>query len=137
MSILRALILLVLLACATAGCSMSADTTAAEVNVDKFHAMLDAGQFTEIYAGSSAEMKKLSTEQATVTYLTSVHSQLGAYRSSKQQNWRVNYDTKGSFITLTYKTTYAAGDADEQFIFLIQAGTPALYGYKVSSPLLK
>jgi len=137
MSFLRTLILSAVLAFATAACSMSADTSSAQVGVDKFHAMLEAGQFTQIYDGSSADMKSHATQQDTVALLTSVHRELGAYRSSKQQHWKVNYDTSGTYITLAYKTTFAAGDADEQFMFLMQGQTPVLAGYKVNSPLLK
>jgi Protein of unknown function (DUF3887) len=139
MSMIRTLLLVFIFAfaTATAACSMTADTTAAQVGVDKFHAMLESGQFAQIYAGSSDDMKKHATERQIVGVLSAVHSQLGAYRSTKQQQWKVNYDTKGTYITLSYKTTYAAGDADEQFMFLMQGETPTLAGYKVDSPLLK
>ncbi len=136
MSTMRALILLVVLAFATAGCSMSGDKTAAEQGVDRFHTMLDAGQFEQIYAGATADCRRITAQQDFVALLNAVHSKLGAMRSTKERNWRINFDNKGTFVTLTYATTYAGGDAEEQFVFLIDQDTPALQGYHINSNAL-
>jgi hypothetical protein len=136
MSTIRALILLAVLALAVSGCSMSAAKTAAEQGVDKFHTMLDGGQFDQIYSDATVDCKRITTEHDFVALLSAIHEKLGTVRSSKEENWRVNLDTKGTLVVLTYKTGYAQGDAEEQFVFLIDKGTPALQGYHINSNAL-
>ena len=136
---IRALILLVALMPALSGCSISADTTAAEQAVSKFHEQLDASRFNEIYEGSSEDLKKASSRQDMVALLEAVHRRLGATKSSKEQTWHVNFHTSGDFVTLKYKTAYANGDMDEEFIYRMQDKTPLLAGYqfKSSAPATK
>ena len=133
MSTLRTFILPAVIAIAASGCSMSANTTAADQGVTRFHAMLDAGQYADIYNGSSPQMKQAATEQDFVSMLDTVHRKLGTTRSVAQRNWGINYDTKGTFVTLVYKTTFSTGDADEKFVFLMQGQTPSLVGYHINS----
>lgn len=132
----RLLLLLTFLAIALSACSMSADTTAAEQAVPKFHALLDAGRFAEIYESSSAELRKASSQQDFVALLESVHRKLGNMKSSVKQGWKVNYRTSSTFVSLTYKTIYAEGEATEQFIFQVQDTAALLVGYHVNSNAL-
>jgi ABC-type glycerol-3-phosphate transport system substrate-binding protein len=53
MAMMRTLAFLLALACALAGCSMSANTAAAVQGVATFHSQLDAGQFEQVYQASS------------------------------------------------------------------------------------
>src|SRR5437773_3749093 len=106
----RTLILLATVVLTMSGCSMSADTAAAEQAVPKFHELLDSGRFVEIYEGSAEDLKKVSTQQDFVALLEAVHRKLGNTKSSERQSWNVNYHTSGAFVTLTYKTLYAEGE---------------------------
>lgn len=130
---IRALVLLAILAPAFSGCSMSADTYAAEQAVTRFHEQLDASRFAEIYEASSADLKKVSTEQNMVAVLEDVHRKLGTTKSSKQQTWHVDFRTTGDMVTLKYKTIYAQGDVDEEFVFRMHGNTPLLAGYHFNS----
>jgi hypothetical protein len=124
------------LALALAGCTMSADTKVAEDAVPKFHEMLDAGQFDAIYDGASDEFKRAATKQDFVALLAAVHRKLGASRSSSEKGWNVNYHTSGSFVTLNYATTYAQGEAHEQFVYRLESGQALLVGYNINSNAL-
>jgi hypothetical protein len=132
----RTFLLLITLASVLAGCSVSADTAAAEAGVPRFHELLDAGKFVEIYEQSSDDLKKVGTQQDFVALLEAVHRKLGNTRSSEKQGWNINYHTSGTFVTLTYKTVYAEGEAAEQFVFRMQGKLAALAGYHINSTAL-
>jgi hypothetical protein len=119
-----------------AGCSMSADTKLAEEAVARFHTMLDAAQFAAIYADAADELKKVTTQDKLTALLEAVHRKLGTVKSSMRQTWNVNYHTSGTFITLTYATSYEGGDASEQFIYRLQGADARLAGYHINSEAL-
>lgn len=118
------------------GCSMSADTALAEQAVPKFHEQLDAGSFDAIYEASAADLKQITTRQDFVAFLEAVHRKLGQTKGSDRTGWNVNYHTSGSFVTLTYKTIFDGGPAEEQFVFRLQDKAALLVGYHISSTAL-
>ena len=128
--------LLAVIVLVAAACSMSADAKVAEAAVDKFHTMLDAGEFEAIYVGSSEDLKNVSTRDRFVALLEAVHRKLGNSKSSKEQSWNVNYHTSGIFVTLVYVTSYAEGDASEQFVYRLQGSRAQLAGYHINSEAL-
>ena len=118
------------------GCSMSADTALAEQAVPKFHAQLDAGDFDGIYDASATDLKRATTHQDFVAFLEAVHRKLGKIQGSDRTGWNVNYQTSGSFVTLTYKTSFDGGAAEEQFVFRLQDKAALLVGYHINSTAL-
>jgi Protein of unknown function (DUF4019) len=116
-----------------AGCSMSADSKLAEQAVPEFHRMLDAEQFEPIYDAAASELKGAITRKEFTELLSAVHRKLGATKSSDQQGWRVNYNTSGTFVTLTCQTHYTEGDATEQFVYRLQGDKALLAGYNINS----
>lgn len=117
-------------------CSMAQDAAQAEGAVQQFHQQLDAGQSAAIYAAAGDELKKVSSEQEFVPLLDAVHRKLGAFKSAAQNGWRVNYQTAGKFVTLDYKSTYAGGEASEEFVYRLAEHGPMLVGYHVNSNAL-
>jgi hypothetical protein len=117
-------------------CACSVDTSMADQVVPIFHSELDAGHFAAIYDASADDLKRLGSEKDFVALLEAVHRKLGASKSSEKQSWNVNYHTSGTFVTLTYKTTYERGEAMEQFVFHIQGKSALLAGYHISSNAL-
>jgi hypothetical protein len=128
--------LIVAIVISLTGCSMSADKTVAEGAVTSFHTKLDAGQFDTIYADSSEDLKSVTTHEKLVALLEAVHKKLGATKSSKEQSWNVNFHTSGTFITLTYATSYESGDASEQFVYRLQGANALLAGYHINADAL-
>jgi len=122
------------LALIVAGCSVGADTTAAEQQVDVFHDRLNAGSFDEIcvdtspafqHAGNSAEFKKL---------LDAIHRKLGQTIGATRKGWNIYATLNGTFVNLTYATTFDRGPATETFTYLVTEGArPVLNGYNISS----
>ena len=123
-------------ALAVAGCSATRDKAAAEAGVVQFHQMLDAGRFHDIYAGAASEFRRTGTEQEELQVLQMIHDRLGAFRSSQQTGWRVNYGTGGSIVNLVYNSRFAAAAGVEDFVFRINGDAPQLVGYHVNSPAL-
>ena len=121
---------------ALSGCSPSADISLAEKQIPHFHELLDAGQFREIYASSSQEMKESGSENDFVALLEAVHRKLGTSKSSEEANWNINVHTSGTFVTLVYSTTYAEGKASERFTYRITGKQALLAGYHISSNAL-
>jgi hypothetical protein len=132
----RPLLVVAALMAALCGCSMSADTATAEQAVPRFHEQLDAGRFDEIWDQSADELKKASPHQEFVGFLSAVHRKLGDTKSADKTGWNVNYQTSGSFVTLGYKTVFAEGDAQEQFVFRLKDKTALLVGYHINSMAL-
>jgi opacity protein-like surface antigen len=134
--VIRPLVVLAALFATLCGCSMSADTAAADQAVPKFHEQLDAGRFDEIYGQSGDELKNATTQQDFVAFLDAVHRKLGNTKAADKIGWNVNYQTSGSFVTLVYKTTFASGDAQEEFVFRMHDKDALLVGYHINSTAL-
>jgi hypothetical protein len=119
-----------------AGCSVSEDTKQAEAAVQNFHDLLDSGQSGAIYESTGEELKKVSSQQEFVALLDAVHRKLGQTKTSVRNGWNVTHSTSGKFVTLTYQTVYAEGQASEQFVYRMDADRPILVGYHVNSNAL-
>jgi len=132
----RTFLVVAALVAALCGCSMSADTATAEQAVPKFHEQLDAGHFDEIYEQAADDLKKVASQQDFVQLLEAIHRKLGDTKSADKTGWNVNYQTSGSFVTLNYKTVFAEGDAQEQFVFRLQDKAALLVGYHINSTAL-
>jgi len=98
--------------------------------------MLDAAQFESIYDASASDLKRVATRKDFVDLLEAVHRKLGVAASSDERTWIVNYNTSGEYVTLTYHTKYAEGNAAEQFVYRLEAGKALLAGYHINSNAL-
>jgi hypothetical protein len=132
----RRFIALVALLASLCACSISADTTAAEEGVQKFHEQLDAGRFDEIYDQAADDLRQATTHDDFVAFVQAVHRKLGNTKSSDKTGWNVNYQTSGHFVTLAYKTTFDGGTAQEQFVFRLHDKAAVLVGYHINSTAL-
>ena len=132
----RRLLWIMAVAAALAGCSASRDKSAAEAAVVRFHEMLDDARYHDIYAGAADDFRRSGPEQAAVATLQRVHERLGAFRSSQQSGWRVNFGTAGNIVRLNYATQFASGAGSEDFVFRIEGNAAQLVGYHVNSPAL-
>lgn len=121
---------------AIGGCSAGRDKAAAENGVATFHQMLDAGRYHDIYAGADPAFRSTASEAEGLRVLQMIHDRLGAFRSSQESGWRVNYGTGGNVVNLTYASQFASGAGTEDFVFRIEGNAPRLVGYHVHSPAL-
>lgn len=117
-------------------CSMSKNMSLAEKEVPNFHAQLDAGQFKELYESAAEELKTTITKQDFIALLSAVNRKLGRVIKSEKTTWSVNYNTSGSFVSMTYNTTFTKGTGMEQFIFRLHDGRALLVSYHINSNAL-
>ena len=121
---------------ALGGCSASRDKSVAEAGVVRFHEMLDDGRYHDIYAGGAPEFRRSAAEPAAIAEMQRIHDRLGAFRSSQQSGWRVNFGTAGKIVQLSYTTQFVSAAGTEDFVFRIEGDRPQLVGYHVNSPAL-
>jgi hypothetical protein len=132
----RAFIFLLALLLTLTGCSPVTNTAAAEQAVPQFHQLLDAGRFSDIYEGSSEDLKKVASKQDFLVLLEVVRRKLGNTKSSELQSLNISYKTSGTFVTLVYKTNFAEGEASERFVFRMRDKAALLAGYYINSNVL-
>jgi len=128
-------VLAIFVLCAAAlACSLySEGKPAAEAGVVQFHAQLDAGNFTEIYAASHQKFKDATSEEEMVKLFTAVHTKLGAVKESTPQSWKAGNFNLVSTVTLVQDTVFENGRGTEQFTFVIEDKKAFLAGYYINS----
>lgn len=112
----------------------------AERAVARFHEQLNAGQYGEIYAQSTVEMKQ-ATPEAELTKLLEkirlVHGtfdELGKAGDKRLKAAKINVRLfDGVYVTLRYETDYTLGQADETFVFWTSGEQARLYSYNITS----
>lgn len=115
---------------ALSGCSAGEDTTTAKAEVAKFRMQVAAGQFAEIYKGSSDDIRKSVTEEKFVELIGGFHGAIGKFQSAPEPGWKYDTDTtNGQRVTLDYDSVFERGKAHEQFIYRIIDGKAVLAGY--------
>ncbi|QAY75768.1 DUF4019 domain-containing protein [Sphingosinicella sp. BN140058] len=121
---------------AVAGCSTGERVAAAQSQVARFHSLLNAERYGEIYDQSSSELKAAGSKEKFVTFLTAVHRKLGAAGEASQQGFNVNFTPGVSHVALSYKTRFARGEAAETFVFSSNGGATKLVSYNINSEAL-
>ena len=121
----------------TAGaCGITKHKQNAEKGVAKFHQLLNAEQYHEIYVQSDKLFQQSATEADIVAFLGAVHSKLGTVKNATVQGWHVNATPTGTFVTLGYNVEFSEGKGMEEFVFKMNGNEPLLFNYNVNSPLL-
>ena len=118
------------------GCSAGEKIAAAQSQVARFHALLNAKKYGEIYEQSSPELKAAGSKERFVTFLTTVHSKLGAAGEASQVGFNVNFDPGGSRVALDCRTHFAKGDAAETFVFSSSGSETKPVSYTINSEAL-
>ncbi|WP_255406131.1 DUF4019 domain-containing protein [Novosphingobium sp. CF614] len=117
-----------------AGCGVQESFKEASVEVDRFHAALDAGQWQRLWAQADPELRKATGAEQFGQLLEAVHRKLGKVKSSEQTGWNANATTGGTFLTLTMQTRFEKGSGAEQFVYRKGEGNKlTLVGYNIES----
>ncbi len=117
-------------------CSLRKDKVIGESAVARFHSQFNAEQYHEIYGQTDDGFRKTTSEQQMDEYLKAVNRKLGEVKDAKQVGWHVNATTAGTQVFLVYKTTFAEGDAREEFVFVVNGNDSRLFRYNIQSPIL-
>jgi hypothetical protein len=121
----------------SAGCGAGGAKAGAEAAVTQFHQLLDAGRYHDIYAGTAAEFRNVTSEEQLTQLMQTIHDRLGAVGQASEQGWHYNYNNGVTRVDLTYNTTFASGTATEAFVYRVDNGRPALLSYDIHSEALR
>ncbi|WP_334183568.1 DUF4019 domain-containing protein [Novosphingobium sp.] len=117
-----------------AGCGVKESFKDAEVEVGKFHQALDAGDLRTIWQQADPELRQGAQRASLEKVLDAVQRKLGKVKEAKQVGWNANATTGGTFVTLTYQTTFEHGSGVEQFVYRKgDEGKVTLTGYDIQS----
>ncbi len=133
---MRSPVLALALTLCLGACSFFVDSAPAEREVEHFHSLLDQGKFERWYEETGAEFKEASKQEQFVPILEAVHRKLGDMQSAERTRTDTSTGTRGTFVVLSYRTTFSEGQADERFTFRIADKKPVLVGYNINSDLL-
>ncbi|MEG3123128.1 DUF4019 domain-containing protein [Sphingomonas sp. GB1N7] len=123
-------------AVALSACSAGADLPTADKAVARFHGMIDAGEFQQVYDQASTDLKASASSAKLIALLGAVHRKLGRSKGAVRQSWNDQFNTGGHFLTVGYDTKYERGRATETFVFKVSEGAMQLAGYNVNSDAL-
>ncbi|MEC5384253.1 DUF4019 domain-containing protein [Uliginosibacterium sp. H3] len=128
--IVAGLTCITLLACAK---PVEINPDVAEQPVPLFHMALNGGNVAEIYSTAAPELKQHESQQDFVARLEKVRAKMGPVQGTERQSWKAVEDSGSVLVTLTYKSRYAAGEAEEEFLIRMKDGWNSLAGYKIKA----
>jgi hypothetical protein len=115
------------------GSGMSAGARLSDDAVRRFHSQLDSGAYDDIVRESDEAFQNSGSREELLKFLAGVHSKLGTSRDFNRANIFVNASTNGTFIKVTYQTTFEQGRAVEAFTWRQAGSGLKLVGYHVES----
>lgn len=97
------------------GSGMKAGGRLSDEAVRHFHSQLDSEAYGDIVRDSDEAFQNSENRDELVKFLAGVHSKLGPSRDFTRTNIFVNANTSGTFIKVTYESTFDQGNAVEAF----------------------
>src|SRR4051794_15282455 len=89
------------------GCNSGKRVATSEQAASRFHSQLDEEQFGAIYDSADDEFQKSDSRDGIVALMSKIHRSLGKVSRADRQTYFVNFNTSGTFVTLTYATSFA------------------------------
>jgi hypothetical protein len=115
------------------GSGMSAAAALSDDAVRHFHSQLDSQAYGEIVSGADEAFQKSTNHDEIIKFLVGVHTKLGAVQGFTRANIFVNATTNGTFIKVTYNSTFEQGKAIEAFTWKKENGGLKLVRYDINS----
>jgi hypothetical protein len=115
------------------GSGMKAGALLSDEAVRHFHSQLDSEAYGDIVRDSDEAFQNSENRDELVKFLAGVHSKLGPSRDFARTNIFVNANTNGTFIKVTYQSTFDQGNAVEAFTWKKAATGLKLVRYDVNS----
>jgi hypothetical protein len=97
------------------GSGMKAGARLSDDAVRHFHSQLDSGAYEDIVRDADEAFQNSGNRDEIIKFLAGVHSKLGPSRGFTRTNIFVNASTNGTFIRVTYQSTFDQGNAVEAF----------------------
>ncbi len=108
----------------------------ATASVRHLHQQLNAEEYDAIYRDADEGFRAGQSHDELIKFLQVVHRELGNAVHEKQVNIRVDTNTRGTFTTTWYTTTFVNGTASERFTWVTVGGALKLYAYHIESNAL-
>jgi len=108
----------------------------ADPAVQHFHQQLNAEDYEGICGNASDVFETTQSHDELIQVLGAVHKKLGNAGQSSFTNIRVDKNTRGTFTTTSYETTFDHGKATERFTWVNDSGILKLYSYHIESNAL-
>jgi hypothetical protein len=115
------------------GSGMQAGARLSDEAVRHFHSQLDSEAYSDIVRNSDEAFQNSENRDELIKFLAGVHSKLGLSRDFTRTNVFVSTTTNGTFIKVTYQSTFDQGNAVEAFTWKKAATGLKLVRYDVSS----
>jgi hypothetical protein len=115
------------------GSGMKAGARLSDDAVRHFHSQLDSEGYGDIVDDSDEAFQNSENRDELIKFLGGVHSKLGPSRGFTRTNIFVNATTNGTFIKVTYRSTFDQGNAVEAFTWKRAGGGLKLARYDVNS----
>ena len=115
------------------GSGMRAGARLSDDAVRHFHSQLDSGAYDDIVRDSDEAFQNSGNRDEIVKFLAGVHAKLGRSHDFTRTNIFVNASTNGTFIRVSYQSTFDQGSAVEAFTWKKAGGSLKLVRYDVNS----
>jgi len=115
------------------GSGMRAGARLSDDAVRHFHSQLDSEAYGDIVRDSDEAFQNSGNRDEIIKFLAGVHSKLGPSRGFTRTNIFVNASTNGTFIRVTYQSTFDQGNAMEAFTWKKAGASLKLVRYDVNS----
>jgi hypothetical protein len=115
------------------GCTATKNATAEAVSATSmFHSQFNREEFANIYNGADEAFRKAGPEAEMKAFLLNQHRQLGDFKTADVPSYTVNYTTRETIVTLSCRSAFANGHAQEQFIWVVKNHTTTLRKYWIT-----
>ena len=84
-----------------------------------------------IYSDASDSFRSSGTKAEQIKFFETTHQKLGNSGKTSPLGFHVNWRNGQLFVDQVYSTQFAQGTAEESFDWVMENGTPRLYGYHV------
>lgn len=115
------------------GSGMKAGARLSDDAVRHFHSQLDSEAYGDIVRDSDEAFQNSANRDEIVKFLAGVHSKLGQSHGFNRTNIFVNASTNGTFIKVTYQSTFDQGNAVEAFTWKKAGIALKLVRYDINS----
>ncbi len=115
------------------GSGMWAGANLSDAAVSHFHSELDSQAYDNIISEGSELFRTSDEHDELVKFLAGVHTRLGASHNIYRAGINVSATTNGTFIKVTYNSSFEEGSATEEFTWRKENGNLKLVHYGVTS----
>jgi hypothetical protein len=121
---------------AITGCSYQADFGASKTATETFHHLMDRGEYAAIYDSSANGFRGSLNRENSVKFFARINRKMGVCEIAPATFGGYRVTPSATFVTVNSSRTCRNGTLEEQFVWLMIAGKPALLKYNANNPLL-